>query len=74
MTTEARRERGRRLAEAREKAELSQAEFASRLNTTQAAVSRWETGDRVPSFETRLLIHGVLGIDPYSIEATEPAA
>jgi transcriptional regulator with XRE-family HTH domain len=43
---------GRLLRAARERAELSQAELAHRIGTTQAAVSRWERGVDEPRLST----------------------
>lgn len=39
------------IREARRRAGLSQRELADRLNTTQSAIARWETGRNVPSFD-----------------------
>lgn len=74
MTTEARKACGQRLQEAREALGLSQAALGEKVGFEQATVSRWEAGERVPSFETRLLLHAVLGADPYAIEPTEKAS
>lgn len=75
MSDEARRRCGRRLQAAREELGLSQADFGKLVGgVEQATVSRWEAGERVPSFEARLLLHGVLGMDPYAIEPAEGAA
>ena len=40
------------LLELRRDLELSQEEFAQKLRVTRQAVSRWETGETVPSTDT----------------------
>ena len=45
-----------RLKELREKAGLSQAEFAKKLSVSQSAVGMWETGKRLPEHDTLLRI------------------
>lgn len=75
MGTEARRLRGERLQAAREAAGLTQAALGKLVgDVEQATVSRWEAGERVPSFETRVLLHDVLGLDPYAIEPDSVAS
>lgn len=44
------------VSRARQRAHLSQREMASRAGVTQAAVSRLESGDRLPRLETLLAL------------------
>ena len=50
------------LSKARQRAQLSQREVAARAGLTQAAISRFESGDRLPRLETLLAL----------AEATDP--
>ena len=43
---------------------ISQEALAKRLNTTQATVSRWTTGENFPDFETLFLICEILNVTP----------
>lgn len=43
---------GTRIAQEREKLHLTQAELASRVNVSQKSISKYERGDRRPTFET----------------------
>lgn len=43
---------GEIVREARRRAGLSQQDLAERLGTTQSVITRWETGQRSPTFET----------------------
>lgn len=51
-----------RLAELREKANITQREFAFMLNVASATISRWENGYCEPSFKTKVEIAGILGV------------
>ena len=42
---------GERMREYRRSIKMTQADFASRLGVTGAAVSAYETGNRLPSYE-----------------------
>ena len=44
------------LSKARQRAQLSQREVAARAGLTQAAISRLESGDRLPRLETLLAL------------------
>lgn len=41
---------------------MTQADFASRLGGTGAAVSAYETGNRLPSYEVLVKIANILGV------------
>ncbi len=41
---------------------MTQADFASRLGVTGAAVSAYETGNRLPSYEVLVKIANILGV------------
>ena len=47
---------GERIRKARRTLDLTQAEFASRIKSTQNTVTRYETGDRTPSASVITLI------------------
>ena len=47
---------GRRLKAARQRAHVSQAELAARLEVTQTAVSYWEAGRRLPGVDDLMKI------------------
>jgi ribosome-binding protein aMBF1 (putative translation factor) len=74
---EIRRTYGRRIADARQAAELTQLELAARLcdagvPTTPQAVSRWEVGAVSPRDGARHALMAILGGDLF--DATETAA
>lgn len=54
---------GRRMREARGRADLSQAALAARLNVTQTAVSYWEAGRRLPGLDDLLMVADALRVD-----------
>jgi Zn-dependent peptidase ImmA (M78 family)/DNA-binding XRE family transcriptional regulator len=54
--TEPAQEIGRRLRAARQRAHVSQAELAARLDVTQTAVSYWEAGRRLPGIDDLMRI------------------
>ena len=58
---------GENLAEVRTFAKLTQTEAASLLNTTQATVSRWESGDRTPSVQQLYFIGSAYGVSASSL-------
>jgi Zn-dependent peptidase ImmA (M78 family)/DNA-binding XRE family transcriptional regulator len=51
---------GRRLKAARQRAHVSQAELAARLDVTQTAISYWEAGRRLPGIDDLMKIAGFL--------------
>lgn len=54
---------GEMIKEARRRAGLSQRELAERLGTTQSVITRWETGQRSPTFETLVRAVRACGLD-----------
>lgn len=54
---------GEIIKEARRRAGLSQRELAERLGTTQSVITRWETGQRSPTFETLVRAVRACGLD-----------
>ncbi len=74
MSNEARAECARRLQELREAKGLTRAQLGALAGVTQVAVWRWEADERMPTFETRLLLTAALGEDPYAIEPAEGVA
>lgn len=52
---------GERMREYRRSIKMTQADFASRLGVTGAAVSAYETGNRLPSYEVLVKIANILG-------------
>lgn len=53
---------GERMREYRRSIKMTQADFASRLGVTGAAVSAYETGNRLPSYEVLVKIANILGV------------
>ena len=53
---------GERMREYRLSIKMTQADFASRLGVTGAAVSAYETGNRLPSYEVLVKIANILGV------------
>ena len=53
---------GRFISECRKKAGLTQAQLAEKLNITDRAVSKWETGRAMPDSAIMLELCGILGI------------
>ena len=53
---------GRFIAERRKQVELTQAQLAEKLNITDRAVSKWETGKTMPDSSIMLELCGILGI------------
>ena len=53
---------GRFIAECRKKAKLTQMQLAEKLNVTDRAVSKWETGKAMPDSSIMLELCDVLGI------------
>lgn len=53
---------GRFIAACRKKADLTQAQLAEKLNITNRAVSKWETGKAMPDSSIMLALCDVLGI------------
>ena len=54
---------GRIIREARRRAGISQAELATRLDTSQSVIGRWETGRRTPSIESIVAAVRVCGFE-----------
>lgn len=52
---------GERMREYRLSIKMTQADFASRLGVTGAAVSAYENGNRLPSYEVLVKIANILG-------------
>ncbi len=67
------RELGRRIAALREAAGLTQRELARRLQLTQSALSRIESGQRRLSAAQASQVARTLGIDPGELLAAGPA-
>ncbi len=75
MSNEARKQCGQRSQAAREALGLTQGALGKLVgDVDQVTVSRWENGQRMPSFEHRLLLRDVFGFDPFSIETTASEA
>ena len=53
----------RRLKAARQESRLTEAELAEKVGVSQAAISRWELGERVPRDPFK--VADALGVDPY---------
>ncbi|MBQ9735864.1 MAG: helix-turn-helix transcriptional regulator [Clostridia bacterium] len=53
---------GRFIAECRKKADLTQMQLAEKLNITDRAVSKWETGRAMPDSSIMLALCDILGI------------
>lgn len=51
------------LRQRREKLDMSQGTLAKRMGVSQAQISAWETGLRLPPFPTLLQLADVLGFD-----------
>ena len=63
-----------RLKALREKADLTQGEFAKRINVSVDTVRRWENGARIPSADNISVISDVLNVSTdYLLEKTESA-
>lgn len=58
---------GAKLAEVRNSADITQTQAANLLNTTQATVSRWESGDRTPSVQQLYFISTAYGVSTSSL-------
>ncbi len=54
---------GQIIREARRRAGLTQQELAERLGTSQSVITRWETGQRSPTFETVAKAVRACGLD-----------
>lgn len=55
---------GRRIAAARKLRGMSQEDLAGKSGVNVSAITRYETGDMVPSFERATEIAGALGVTP----------
>lgn len=65
---------GNNLREARKAADLTQAELAELLGTTQQAIAKWETGKSVPRDETRWRLASELGVPAHELFPAPEAA
>ena len=54
---------GKFIAECRKKKNLTQAQLAEKLNITDRAISKWETGKAMPDSDTMLDLCSILGIN-----------
>src|SRR5512133_2261111 len=54
---------GNKIAEARKKTDISQAQLAERLFITPQAVGKWERGESMPDIITLNRLAGILGVD-----------
>jgi uncharacterized protein YjbI with pentapeptide repeats len=54
---------GNKIAEARKKANISQAQLAQRLFISSQAVGKWERGESMPDIVTFNRLAGILGVD-----------
>ena len=54
---------GKFIAECRKNKNLTQAQLAEKLNVTDRAVSKWETGNAMPDSNIMLKLCSILGID-----------
>ena len=64
---------GEQVRRAREAAELTQRELATRVGTSQAAIARLEAGSTAPTLTTLQKVASVLELD-ISVELTAPEA
>lgn len=62
---------GARIARQRRLVCLTQADLAERLGLRQSTISRWETGDVVPSLRIRMRLANELMISPLDLFAEE---
>ena len=53
---------GKFIAECRKKKNLTQAQLAEKLNITDRAISKWETGNAMPDSNIMLDLCDILGI------------
>jgi transcriptional regulator with XRE-family HTH domain len=66
---------GSKIAEARKKINISQAQLAQRLFISAQAVGKWERGESLPDIITFNRLAGILGVDlNYFSESTQSAA
>ncbi len=56
---------GELIREARKRRNLSQRELADLLGTTQSVITRWETGERSPTYERLIQAIRACGLDLY---------
>ncbi len=54
---------GNKIAEARKKMSLSQAELAQQISISPQAVGKWERGESMPDISTLSRLAGILGVD-----------
>ena len=54
---------GKFIAECRKKKNLTQAQLAERLNISDRAISKWETGKAMPDSDIMLVLCNILGIN-----------
>ena len=53
---------GKFIAECRKNKDLTQAQLAEKLNVTDRAISKWETGNAMPDSNLMLKLCSILGI------------
>lgn len=58
---------GKRIKDARRKADLTQKELGAKLGVAYQTVAQWENDLRKPKIETLTRIAEALGVDPYSL-------
>jgi transcriptional regulator with XRE-family HTH domain len=58
---------GRFIAERRKEKDLTQAQLAERLNITDRAISKWETGRSLPDSAIMLELCAILGITVHEL-------
>ena len=58
---------GQNVKKLREINGLSRTVFAAKLGTTEATISRWESGKVTPSDHHKIRIAGLLNVDPNTI-------
>lgn len=54
---------GKKIAEARKKIKISQAELAQQISISPQAVGKWERGESMPDISTLNRLAGILGVD-----------
>ena len=54
---------GKFIAECRKNKNLTQAQLSEKLNVTDRAVSKWETGNAMPDSNIMLKLCSILGLD-----------
>lgn len=55
---------GRRISESLERSGVSQAELGRRLGRAKSAITRWKTGESLPSVDLLLAVAEITGVEP----------